>query len=60
MLPDESTFKPGVNLIAGMHVPLGQGRWSLLLEGGYQWVSKWDNLIDASNVRGFVGLGQMF
>ena len=60
VLPDESTFKPGVNLIAGMHVPLGQGRWSLLLEGGYQWVSKWDNLIDASNVRGFVGLGQMF
>ncbi len=58
--PDESTFKPGINLLAGMHVPLGQGRWSLLLESGYQWVGKWDGLMDASNVRGFVGLGQMF
>lgn len=60
VLPDGSTFKPGVNLMAGMHIPLAQGRWSLLLEGGYQWVSKWDGLIDVSNVRGFVGLGQMF
>jgi len=63
VFPDESTIKPGANLVAGLHAPLAQGRWSLLAEAGYQWMPGWksvDEQIKASNVRTYVGLGRNF
>lgn len=53
----DSTNKFGLNLMAGLQFP---GRLGLLVETGYQRVLQWDDLIDVSNVRTFVGVGRSF
>ena len=54
---EESTNKAGMNLMAGLRFP---GRWTLLIEGGYQRVLRWGDLIDVSNLRTYVGMGRSF
>ena len=57
---DDSTNKLGLNLLAGLQLPFSDGRWRLFLEGGYQRVVKFDDLIDASHVRSYLGFGRNF
>ena len=54
---NSSANKFGLNLLGGLQFP---GRWNFLVEGGYQKVVRWDDLIDLSNVRTFVGVGRSF
>lgn len=54
---DDSANKVGFNFTAGLQVP---GRWTLILETGYQQVAKWGPAIDVSNMRTYVGLGRTF
>jgi len=56
----DSTTKGGLNVMAGLHAPVSDGLSSLVLEAGYQRVGKFDDIIDASNVRLYVGLGRNF
>ena len=56
-LPDSAT-KPGVNAVGGVGILLGQGRWSMLFEVGYQWVKDWNSVVDASHTRAYVGFGR--
>ena len=56
----DSTTKGGLNVMAGLHKPVSDGLSSLVLEAGYQRVAKFDDVIDASNVRLYVGLGRNF
>lgn len=55
-----ATYKAGLHLTGGLDIPVGRGRWGLLLEGGYQKVLAWDDRIDASSVRAYAGLGRNF
>lgn len=55
----DTTYKAGGQLTGGLEFPVG-GRWSLLLEGAYQKAMAWDDLIDASSVRAYAGLGRSF
>ena len=57
---EDSGNEVGANLMGGVQVPVGDGGWSWLVEGGYQRVIKWDALINASNVRTHVGLVRNF
>ena len=57
---DDTSYKVGFNALGGLEVPLGGGGSSLLLEGGYQRVMAWNDIIDASNLRAFAGVGVNF
>ena len=51
----------GVNFLGGVEITLGRGHWSMILEGGYQWVDEWGTgRIDASSMRSYLGLGRNF
>jgi opacity protein-like surface antigen len=52
-----STNKLGANLMAGLQIP---GALDLMVEAGYQRVLQWDDLIDMSHVRTYVGVGRAF
>ena len=54
---DSSTNKSGVNLMAGFQSPEVM---NLLVEVGYQRVIKFDDVLDVSNVRAYLGLGRSF
>ncbi len=56
----DSTTKAGLNFTAGWHKPVSGGLSSVVLEAGYQRVAKFDDVIDASNVRLYLGLGRNF
>jgi len=56
---DETAYKAGLNLVAGLEIPSGDG-WTLAVEGGYQRLVKWADMIDGSNVRLLVGVGRSF
>lgn len=56
----DSATKGGLNFMAGLQRPVSDGLSSLLLEAGYQRVAKFDDIIDVSNVRLYVGLGRNF
>ncbi len=56
----DSTTKGGLNFIAGLHKPVSDGLSSLVLETGYLRVAKFDDVIDPSNIRLYVGLGRNF
>ena len=56
---DETAYKVGLNLVAGLEIPSGDG-WTLAVEGGYQAVARWNDMIDGSNVRLYVGVGRYF
>ena len=56
----DSATKGGANLMAGLHIPVADGHSSLLLEGGYQLVTKFDDMIDTSHIRLYAGLGRSF
>jgi opacity protein-like surface antigen len=56
----DAATKGGFNLMAGIHHPVSDGLSSVLLEAGYQRVAKFDDIIDASNVRLYLGLGMNF
>lgn len=53
----DSTNKFGINLMGGLQFP---GHRGLFVEIGYQRVLQWDDLIDVSNLRTFVGVGRSF
>lgn len=55
----DAASKGGVNFMAGLHIPAA-GSSSVLLEGGYQFVARFDDIIDASHIRLYVGLGRNF
>ena len=57
---DDSANKVGLNLLAGLQFPISDARWRFLLEAGYQRVAKFDDLIDASHVRSYLGFGRNF
>ena len=57
---EDSANKLGVNFMGGLQLPMGRGSWSLILEGGYQRVVKFDALIDASHVSTYIGLAKNF
>ncbi len=57
---DDTVYKMGFNAFGGLEVPLADGGWSLLLEGGYQYVMDWNDTIDASSLRVSAGLGVNF
>ena len=46
--------------MAGIHHPVSDGLRIVSLEAGYQRVAKFDDIIDASNVRLYLGLGMNF
>ena len=47
--------------MGGYEFSFGGQNWSLLLEGGYQWVDEWvHGPINVSTVRSYVGLGRNF
>ncbi len=54
---EDSANKMGFNGVIGVQIP---GQWSVIVEGGYQKVLKWGDMIDLSNVRTYVGVGRMF
>ncbi len=54
---DGSANKLGFNAVAGMQVP---GRWIWIAEACYQYVLKWGDSVDVSNVRAYIGLGRTF
>lgn len=56
---NETAYKAGLNLVAGLELPSGDG-WTLMMEGGYQAVARWNDLIDGSNVRLYLGVGRYF
>jgi opacity protein-like surface antigen len=56
----DSTTKGGINFMAGLHKPVSDGLSSIVLEVGHQRVAKFDDIIDASHVRLYVGLGRNF
>ncbi|MBT3341712.1 MAG: hypothetical protein HN712_02355 [Gemmatimonadetes bacterium] len=56
----DSTVKSGFNVLGGLEIPIANGRWSLFAEGGYQGVTQWASMLDASHVRAYVGLGRNF
>ena len=56
----DSATKSGINFMAGLHKPVSDGLSSVVLEAGYQRVVTFDDVIDASNVRLYVGLGRNF
>jgi hypothetical protein len=45
---------------AGLQFPFSDGRWRFFVEGGYQRVAKFDDLVDASHVRSHLGFGRNF
>ncbi len=55
---EDSADKAGLNAMGGLDVPLGRNGWSLMLEGGYQGVVPWNDIIDASSIRVHVGIGK--
>ena len=55
---EDSAGKAGLNAMGGLDVPLGRNGWSLMLEGGYQGVEQWNDIIDASSIRVHVGIGK--
>ena len=55
---EDSADKAGLNAMGGLDVPLGRNGWSLMLEGGYQGVVQWNDIIDASSIRVHVGIGK--
>ncbi len=57
---DDSTYKTGFNALGGLEIPIAKGSWSLFAEGGYQGVTQWASMLDASHVRAYVGLGKNF
>ena len=57
---DDSAIKTGFNVLGGLDIPVGDGSWSVIAEGGYQGVTKWAAMLDASHVRAYVGLGRNF
>lgn len=59
-LIDDSAYKTGFNILGGLEIPIAKGRWSLFAEGGYQGVTKWASMLDASHTRAYVGLGRNF
>jgi opacity protein-like surface antigen len=54
---EDSAHKVGFNAMVGVQVP---GRWIWVAEAGYQYVLKWGESIDVSNVRAYIGLGRTF
>jgi hypothetical protein len=57
---DDSAHKTGFNVLGGLEMPVAQGNWSLMAEGGYQGMTKWASMLNASHVRAYVGLGRNF
>ena len=57
---DDSANKVGLNLLAGLQVPMSAARWRFFLEAGYQRVAKFDDLIDTSHLRSYLGFGRNF
>jgi len=55
---EDSAVKTGFNVVGGLEIPLGRNGWRLLLEGGYQGVVQWNDIIDASSVRVHAGIGR--
>ena len=56
-----SSSKLGVNLLGGVEFPFGRGHWSMVFEGGYQWVDEWGTgRISTSSMRSYLGLGRNF
>ena len=56
----DCAYKTGFNVLGGLEIPVAKGSWSLIAEGGYQGVTKWASMLDASHVRAYVGLGRNF
>lgn len=56
----DAAYKWGFQAVGGLDIPMARGRWSLLLEGGYQRVLAWNDVIDASHARAYAGLGHNF
>lgn len=54
---DGSANKTGLNIVFGVQSPKTM---NMVLEVGYQKVIKFDDLIDVSNVRTYLGFGRMF
>ena len=54
---DGSANKVGVNLMAGIQAPEVM---NLLVEVGYQRVIKFDDVLDVSNMRAYLGFGRSF
>lgn len=54
---DDSAIRAGVNLLLGLELA---GPWRLSVEGGYQRVARWEELIDLSHLRTWAGLGRRF
>lgn len=57
---EDSAVKVGFNAVGGLEIPLGRNGWSLMLEGGYQGVVQWNDIIDASSIRVHAGIGRNF
>ena len=56
----DSAVKVGFQGVGGLEIPFGDSDWGMTLEGGYQGVVKWNGIVDASNVRAYVGIGKYF
>jgi hypothetical protein len=54
---DDSAIRAGGNLLLGLELA---GPWRLSVEGGYQRVGRWEDLIDLSHLRTWAGLGRRF
>ena len=55
----DSAKKLGLNAVGGVELPAG-GDWTILLEVGNQQVLRWDDNIDVSNTRLYLGVGKHF
>ena len=54
----DSAIKVGFEGVGGLEIPIGGDGWSLMLEGVYQSVLQWNDVIDASSVRVHAGIGR--
>ena len=54
---DGSANKAGINIVAGIQAPEVT---NLLVEVGYQRVIKFDDVLDVSNMRAYLGFGRSF
>ena len=54
---DSSANKAGINIVAGIQAPEVT---NLLVEVGYQRVIKFDEVLDVSNMRAYLGFGRSF
>ena len=57
---NETSYKTGLNAVAGLEIPLDHGGWSLIAEGGYQLVTEWNDVLDISHMRAYTGLSRNY